>query len=363
MKNFITTLLIFGAIFGLVLVGTFAFEKFGGIEAIGKLDTTIHVDLNKVIHVEERNDNQTDSNSEKSSDISINTNKNKTKDKKVEDKFDEVITSNLLPYPKRNLSTDEIFKEDLELSKSLGITLSDVLPQFVKKSNVGVLLIHGLSATPKHMEYFSTLVSNAGFSYYNARVAGHGTSVEDLKSKTYVDWYNSLQNGYNTLASFCDKIIIVGESNGGILAAAIAKFNKVDAIVLSAPAFALNESIFKDGSEDINRNINSKYFQTYNYNIFPGESVKQVNALGALATEFVADLKIPVLFAVSENDIAIDSKKVVDVYLGLNNPNKDLLLYSNKEYGITHVLLAKEFKGINEDVMSWIKKVIKVNHN
>lgn len=370
MKKNLITFIIYTSIFAVILLGAYLFQKLGGIDALKSLDTSLNEDLNKVINTEGYNDNITHDNisSNKVVEEDNVTVEEVSPDDKIKDypiyedtqlnSDGEINYDQLLPYPKRKGTAEELFKKDLAISEKLGVKGKGILPEFEKQSKVGVLLIHGLSSTPKEMEYFSKYVRDAGYSYYNVRLAGHGTSEADLKTKTYKDWYNSIELGYNTLASFCDKIVVIGESNGGILAAAVARFNKVDALVLSAPAFALNPEIFGDGSKDIFRNINSEYFLTYNYNTFPGEAIKQVNILGELAGQYLKEINIPVLLAISEKDIAVNSKKAIDIYLSLKNPHKDLFLYNNEEYGISHVLLAEEFKSINVDIMNWIKSNI-----
>ncbi|MCF8131134.1 MAG: glycerol acyltransferase, partial [Deltaproteobacteria bacterium] len=56
----------------------------------------------------------------------------------------------------------------------------------------GILLVHGYMAAPPEVRELAEYLGKRGFLVYAPRVAGHGTSPDDLATKTRYDWMNSV---------------------------------------------------------------------------------------------------------------------------------------------------------------------------
>ena len=63
---------------------------------------------------------------------------------------------------------------------------------FMPGSQIGVLLIHGLSGTPQEMKSLGKRLNDFGFSVYIPCLAGHCGSPEDLLVSTHQDWLDSV---------------------------------------------------------------------------------------------------------------------------------------------------------------------------
>ena len=72
-------------------------------------------------------------------------------------------------------------------------------PILLRGGNNGCLLIHGLTGTPGEMRYLGERLHAAGFTVNGILLAGHRTTVEDLKTKKWQDWYRSVKEGYEEL--------------------------------------------------------------------------------------------------------------------------------------------------------------------
>ena len=86
-----------------------------------------------------------------------------------------------------------------------------------KYASKGVLLVHGFLASPAELRDFGDRLHKQGYAVMGVRLAGHGTSPWDLKSRTWQEWLNSVRRGYRILSAFVDQIVIVGFSAGGAL--------------------------------------------------------------------------------------------------------------------------------------------------
>ena len=53
--------------------------------------------------------------------------------------------------------------------------------------------------------------------YWAWRLAGHGTTPQDLNETKWQDWYKAVSDGVYRLQAGCDRVSIVGLSMGGLL--------------------------------------------------------------------------------------------------------------------------------------------------
>ena len=115
-------------------------------------------------------------------------------------------------------------------------------PFFFPGGPHGVLLLHGFTGSPADLLLLGRALARQGFTVLAPRLAGHGTTEEDLSRQTAEDWLDSARDGYALLAGCCKKISIVGHSMGGVLALLLAAECDVHRIVsLATPVFIAPE--------------------------------------------------------------------------------------------------------------------------
>lgn len=268
----------------------------------------------------------------------------------------------LNPFNKIDKSAEEIYKFDLSKAESTGASGIGNLPYFSRHSDKGVLLIHGFAAAPNELLPLAYELEKYDISVYVVRVAGHGCILDNFYKTTYLDWYNSISAGYNALASFCSKICIVGQSNGGLLATAAAKFNKCDSLALLAPAYKVNIPGFflikyiRKIMKNIPRHLKEV---EYNYPVFPTEQTYQLKLLQEEVSNYIKDINVPVLLAVSEKDVLISSKEAVNKVNEMISNDKTIYKYNNKLYNVKHILTEKHSVKIISDIAEWIKEKLR----
>ncbi len=81
----------------------------------------------------------------------------------------------------------------------------------------GALVLHGFTGAPPSMRGLAEAFAAAGFHVELPRLPGHGTSVDDMKTTSWSDWYGEAERAYQHLAARCTKVVIVGLSMGGAL--------------------------------------------------------------------------------------------------------------------------------------------------
>ncbi|HVM98139.1 MAG TPA: alpha/beta fold hydrolase, partial [Candidatus Acidoferrales bacterium] len=99
---------------------------------------------------------------------------------------------------------------------------ASTLPFLLPAGSSGALLLHGLSATPEEMRFLGDHLHARGHSVNAVRLAGHGTSVDDLERCRWQDWYASARQGLSTLQQHASHITVVGLSMGALLAVQLA---------------------------------------------------------------------------------------------------------------------------------------------
>src|SRR5262250_1985461 len=114
---------------------------------------------------------------------------------------------------------------------------------YFRGDSSGCLLIHGLTGTPGEMRFLGERLHAAGFTVSGILLAGHRTTVEDLKTKKWQDWYQSVKEGYEELRVSCKTIFVSGISVGALLAFLLAYERKSDVAAL----VSLSTGFFFDG--------------------------------------------------------------------------------------------------------------------
>ena len=107
-------------------------------------------------------------------------------------------------------------------------------------SALGCLLVHGLTGTPAEMMPVAAALAGH-HPLWVTRVAGHATSVTDLATTSWREWYDSASAGADALAAATPRIVVIGLSMGALLAMrlAIERPVAVAGLVLLSPAIAL----------------------------------------------------------------------------------------------------------------------------
>jgi alpha-beta hydrolase superfamily lysophospholipase len=93
-------------------------------------------------------------------------------------------------------------------------------------SEVGVLLLHGLTATTAEVRLLAEKLHAAGYTISAPLLPGHGTHPDELNETTWHDWAWTAEKAYQYLATVCDQVFVGGESTGGALALYLAAQHK-----------------------------------------------------------------------------------------------------------------------------------------
>lgn len=200
-------------------------------------------------------------------------------------------------------------------------------PFFYPGGGVGVLCLHGLTASPAEVRWLGEYLAGQGCAVYGARLAGHGTDYRDLRRTRWQDWYASALDGYHLLRGQCDQVVVAGLSMGGVLALLMGAALPVDGlVVMAAPVSTLlakpmrrarwlryirpflhwpDRSDFPQRLKAEQARRGEAAIGRVRYDDWATHGIAELYALMAAAEARLAQITAPVLLIYSEQDLTV----------------------------------------------------------
>jgi esterase/lipase len=108
---------------------------------------------------------------------------------------------------------------------------------------LGVVLVHGFLAAPVEMRELAAYLHGKGLWVYCVRLRGHGTTAEDLATRSECDWLESADSGYALMNAICTRVVVGGFSFGGGLALdAAIRIRRLAGVFAVSPPFRLQSA-------------------------------------------------------------------------------------------------------------------------
>ncbi|NOR79877.1 MAG: alpha/beta fold hydrolase [Methyloprofundus sp.] len=232
---------------------------------------------------------------------------------------------------------------------------ADPAPFFIQPKNangLGVLLIHGLLASPAELRDYGHYLARQGFTVLGIRIQGHGTSPNALRELSYQQWFRSVQKGFNILKAHCPQSFVIGFSTGAALGLKLAAENPDDIIgitAVSVPIKFVNTSFMLvpllHGTNNFVKWVSSfegvKPFvenipehPDINYRNTPVRALYELRLLVQEIEAVLPDIKTPTLLLYADQDpvVSIQSAEIVLEKLGAEQ--KKLQIIHADRHGI-----------------------------
>ncbi len=224
-------------------------------------------------------------------------------------------------------------------------------PFFLRRplSNKGILLIHGYLAAPEEVKELARFLHKSGYNVYGVRLRGHGTSPEDLATRTWQDWVKSVRRGYVILANSVKEMAVAGFSTGAGLALLHAKkhedYNCVISICaplklaniasnLASTVVRWNKLLkrinIKKGKMEFVRNEPKN--PHINYFLNPVSGLWELEKLMKIVESGLKDLKIPVLVIQGNNDPVVDPESGKQVFEKIGSGEKEYVTINSNNH-------------------------------
>lgn len=207
------------------------------------------------------------------------------------------------------------------------------------ESDVGVLVIHGITSTISSMEFLAEQFADAGFNVELPGLTGHGTRWQDMNSLKYTDWIDDLEKALAKLKQRCLKIFLCGLSLGGGLALFMGgKHPDISGIILinhvakfTNPKFWFVPIIrkFVKSFPAVASDIKDPYSKEIAYDRTPTNGVYEMLQMLKEVRKILTDIQLPVLIFKSNEDHVVPKISAAYTMLNLGSKDKELIWLEN----------------------------------
>jgi carboxylesterase len=179
------------------------------------------------------------------------------------------------------------------------------------------------------------------------RLAGHGTTPEDLARTSWRDLVASAEDGLEQLQLRCERVFVAGLSVGGLLTLYVAAHHGIaGAIVMSAPAYLKNWQLkvmpivkrfakwhHSSGKTDLTDP--SAQDRMFSYQRIPVVFGEEVSCLIRQVRSDLALVQAPVLLMQGRCDRAIAPDSAQVLFDGLGTKDKQIVWWPNSGHAMT----------------------------
>ena len=228
---------------------------------------------------------------------------------------------------------------------------------FQADSNICVIAIHGFSSAPKEMEKLALFLNSKNLNVYIPRLDGHGITPENLKTKTWQDWYNSISRAITLASLKHEKVFIVGFSTGGLLGLLSTKkhYKEFCGLICINAALNLNDIRIKtllpaiSFWNDLVKAFNEgKYQKEYvenlaenpniNYDKHYIDSISELNLLMKKTKKNLEKIRKPILIIQAKNDPVVNPISAYEIFNEIKSTNKTIKMIDSSK----HVIVTQE---------------------
>lgn len=235
------------------------------------------------------------------------------------------------------------------------IAVADPTPFFVQPkvaNGIGVLLVHGLLASPAELRAYGDYLVQQGYMVIGVRLKGHGTSPYALRDQAWEDWYGCVQRGFDILKAHCSRIFAVGFSTGGALALKLAAEQRPEILGVTAisvplrfvnPAYMLVPLLHGTNTlvgwvsayEGVKPFIeNEPEHPNINYHNIPVRALYELRRLIAHIDELLPKISLPILILYGDQDPIVSPKSAPIIMERLGSAYKQIQAIKSQRHGI-----------------------------
>jgi carboxylesterase len=216
---------------------------------------------------------------------------------------------------------------------------------FLNGNHIGVLLIHGFTATTVEVRWLADFLYKKGFTVSAPLLPGHGTTPEDLNKRKYGEWIKCVEDAYSALKKTCTSVIVGGESMGAVLSLYLAENHpEIKALLLYSPAIKIASlkysKIFRHLFPIIRKKDYDEIMPWQGYTVYPLFAASELLQLQKLVIKNLCQVLQPMIVFHGSYDRTIDPDSSDLIISSVNSSIKKKYTMANSGHVI---LLDQEF--------------------
>lgn len=240
---------------------------------------------------------------------------------------------------------------------------------FLRGNTTGILLLHSASCTPAEARGLGDYLSKEKYTIYAPKLDGHGANYKDLLNYDMSHWANQVANAVIKLRKDCDKIFLVGNSMGSLLALNYSLKSEVNGVVAISPPiinpvllpvlqtlgiFIKDFAVDKNSKKDIE--INLKNHPPYTALYYPRQNMSTLIDILKLSRNIQSNinkLTSPILIIQGAKDQFLPKDSADKLKLEIKNMDSELLRFPNS---LHDVLVGEEREEVWKSIKDFIVK-------
>lgn len=217
-------------------------------------------------------------------------------------------------------------------------------PFFWQAGPIGILMIHGFTATPVEVRMVAERLHPHGYTVSAPLLPGHGTHPDDLNRVRWQDWVAKAEESYQQLKQTCQKVYLLGESMGALVALYLAaEHREAEGVIASAPAIRLQISpvqkaalplisLFRASTPKGGLDASSNW---QGYPVNPLKGVQQLFRFQKEVERRLPEIVQPILVLMGRHDTTVHPEAGKFILERVSSPYKSLVWFENS----SHVIL------------------------
>ena len=227
-----------------------------------------------------------------------------------------------------------------------GAAIDQVQPFAFDRGPIGCVLLHGFTAAPKEMRPLGDYLAARDITVRGVRIAGHGTTPQDLARTTWRDWVGSTEEAVRELRQRCTQVWSIGLSLGGLISLYLAEQHLVDGVCAMAPAIyppdrrmaiarllAPFMPYSHKGLADLQDPI--ALAEHADYELFPTRAIAELNALMRHTRRALHQVDVPLLLVFARQDQVVSLNALDTIWSRVASTDKQQLILERGGHIVT----------------------------
>ena len=222
-----------------------------------------------------------------------------------------------------------------------------VSPFLLEAGPIGVLLIHGFTASPTEMRPLGDFLHQRGLTVSGIPLPGHGTSPADLARTRWEDWYGAVEMEFDNLHQTCKVVFVAGLSVGGILGTLLAarEPRRLRGLCLLCPAFYLHSRllflapllapIIRSRPKPARDREYLAHHGLFSYPDMPTPALAQLHRLIRRGRQQFSQVRQPTLIFLGQKDATVRPASGITLFNQHSSPDRNLVFLPRADHILT----------------------------